>query len=262
MNLNLGRNLGGLSHLFSGARAYRYEGEKDNHADLLRERRVSLSMMETADPENPDQARMASEIEHDAENRLTVLLGKPRLTLEEKRERDAIQAALAARRQGFDAPVLVERQTPWSAPKRFLGTLTTANPWLAVIFSPWTWLVVTGSLLLLQTGRIGNLKDDVADLKADVAMAERHLENERQIRERLVEEVRAADLLSQQTARNLEAERARTRAANERERRRQRALREVDAGGPPPNWERSLHDDPVAGPTSDPTGATSASNPR
>lgn len=248
-----------LERLRSNARAYRYDGEQESHADLLRERRVSLSMMETADPANPDQARMASEIEHDAENRLTVLLGKPRLTLEEKRERDAIQSALAARRQGFDAPAA---DAAPMAPRPFLGALGATSPWLSLLLSPWTWLVVAGSLLLLQTGRIGNLKDDVRDLNADVGSLERHLAEAREVRDRLAEEIRAADLLSQQTAANLEAERARNRANAERERRRSRALRQVDAGGGPPDWERSLRDDPVAGPSSDSDGTAPASHPR
>lgn len=243
-------------------RAYRYDGEKAAHAEQLRETEVSLSLMASAPGDDPDQTRMASEIEHGAENRLSVLLGRPRLTMEEKRERDAIQAALAARRQAFDAPVLVERETPLSAPRRFLGTLTTANPWMAILFSPWTWLVVVGSFAALQTGRIGNLKDDVADLEADVAMVERHLADEREIRNRLTEEVRAADLLSQQTAANLEAERRRASAYAERERRRVRALREVDAGGDPPAWERSLRDDePVAGPDSGSDGVAASGHP-
>ncbi len=41
--------------IVAGARAYRFAGEQENHADLLRERRVSLSMMAGADATNPDQ---------------------------------------------------------------------------------------------------------------------------------------------------------------------------------------------------------------
>lgn len=243
--------------IITGARAYRFEGEQENHADLLRERRVSLSMMAGAEPEDPDQQRMASEIEHDAEARLTVLLGKPRLTLEEKRERDAIQAAISARRAGFSgSPVLVARTGAW-APQRFLGALGGIQLWQALAVG---WAVTFG-LLGVQTARVASLKSDTRDLRADVAMVERHLENERQIRERLAEEVRAADLLSQQTAANLEAERARNRASAAAERRRQRALREVDTGGAPPDWERSLRNDPVEGEASGSGGGAPTGNP-
>lgn len=105
------------------------------------------------------------------------------------------------------------------------------------------------------------IEDERDDARADVAMVTRALENERQIRNRLVEEVRAADLQSQQSAANLEAERARNRANAARERRRTSALRQVDAGGPPPDWERSLRDDePVAGPDSA-SGVAAPSHP-
>lgn len=252
------RARGLLDRTLAGARPYRFPDEQANHADLLRERRVSLSMMAGADPENPDQVRMASEIEHDAEARLTVLLGKPQLTLEEKRERDAIQTALQQRRAGFgDAPVLVARTGGWTPP-RFLGALGGIQLWQALAVG-WALTFGWGAL---QTARISSLKADARDLRADVASVERHLANEREIRERLAEEVRAADLLSQQTAANLEAERARSRAAAERERRRVRELRQVDAGGPPPDWERSLrNDDPVEGPASAGDGDSAPGHP-
>lgn len=128
----------------------------------------------------------------------------------------------------------------------FLGSI--AGGWqvwaiaAAICLSGWGVAAVQGAL----KERIEDQRDDA---RADVRMAERALANEREIRARLVEEVRAADLLSQQTAANLEAERSRNRASAARERRRQSALRQVDAGGPPPDWERSLRDDdPVAGP--------------
>lgn len=254
----LERARGLIDRTLAGARPYRFPDEQANHADLLRERRVSLSMMAGAEAENPDQQRMASEIEHDAEARLTVLLGKPQLTLEEKRERDAIQTALQQRRAGFgDAPVLVARTGGW-APPRFLGALGGIQLWQALAVG---WAVTFG-LLGVQTARISSLKSEARDLRADVASVERHLANEREIRERLAEEVRAADLLSQQTAANLEAERARSRASAAAERRRQRALREVDTGGGPPDWERSLRNvDPVEGQTGSSSGGAPTGNP-
>ena len=176
----------------AGARPYRFEGERENHADLLRERRVSLSMMAGADPENPDQIRMASEIEHDAEARLSVLLGKPQLTLEEKRERDDIQRALQARRQSFDAaPVLVAREGE-TRPSRFLGAVAGVQLWHVLAVG---WAVTFGTLAV-QTARLENAKDDLRDSRADLAMIERHLEEERELRADLAAQVIAADRLS------------------------------------------------------------------
>lgn len=252
------RARGLVDRTLARARPYRFEGEQENHADLLRERRVSLSMMAGADAANPDQQRMASEIEHDAEARLTVLLGKPQLTLEEKRERDAIQTALQQRRAGFgDAPVIVARTGGWTPP-RFLGAVAGLQLW-HVLAVGWA---VTFGLLGLQSARVASLKEDARDLRADVAMVERHLAAQREVTERLVDEVRAADLLSQQTAANLEAERARNRRAAEAERRRQRALREVDTGGGPPDWERSLRNsDAMEGPAGSGGGSSTPGNP-
>lgn len=257
----LERARGLVDRTLARARPYRFEGERENHADLLRERRVSLSMMAGADATNPDQQRMASEIEHDAEARLTVLLGKPQLTLEEKRERDAIQTALQQRRAGFgEAPVIVAREGGWTPP-RFLAPLA-ASPAMAVLSSPITWIALGVAAFSVQTARLENAKGDLRDARADLAMAERHLAAQREVTDRLVEEVRAADLLSQQTAANLEAERARNRAAAERERRRQRALREVDTGGGPPDWERSLRNgDAVEGPAGSGSGGSTPGNP-
>lgn len=213
----------------AGARPYRFEGERENHADLLRERRVSLSMMAGADPENPDQIRMASEIEHDAEARLSVLLGKPQLTLEEKRERDDIQRALQARRQSFDAaPVLVAREGE-TRPSRFLGAVA-AHPVAALLLSPWTWLVISLGLLGLQTGRIGNLQDDVRDARADLAMSERNAADLATTNQRLTEEVNNANRDASASAANWQAERDRRLRAQQEARRIRDAVAQASAG--------------------------------
>lgn len=217
--------------VIAGARQYRFPGERESHADQLRETQISLSLMANADAENPDQVRMASEIEDGAENRLTVLLGKPRLTLEEKRERDAIQAAIQARRQSFDgAPVLVERTTLKTRVQGFLPAVAAA-PWLGVLLSPWTWLVVTLGLLGLQTGRIGNLKDDVRDLRADLAMSERHLADSTELVRDLTGQVNSANAAASQTAETIEAERARRLRAEREARRIRDAIAQARNGG-------------------------------
>lgn len=99
-------------------RTYRFEGERAAHEEQARETTISLGLMAQAAADDPTQVRMASDIEHGAEARLTVLLGKPQLSLAEKRERDAIQMALQARRAGFDTSPAV---APAPRPMGFAG---------------------------------------------------------------------------------------------------------------------------------------------
>lgn len=229
----LERARGFVDRTLARARPYRFEGEQENHADLLRERRVSLSMMAGADAANPDQQRMASEIEHDAEARLTVLLGKPQLTLEEKRERDAIQTALQQRRAGFgDAPVIVARTGGWTPP-RFLTPLAGVQLW-HVLAVGWA---VTFGLLGLQSARVASLKGDVremAEVAADnQAAAARWQERAEEYREGLVDAANVA----RQAADALQDERERQARAAARERRRNREIANVITGAPePPDW--------------------------
>jgi len=224
------RARGFVDRTLAQARPYRFEGEQENHADLLRERRVSLSMMEAADPENPDQIRMASEIEHDAEARLTVLLTKPRLTLEEKRERDAIQAAIQGRRQGFgDAPPVLEARTEPTRLARFLGPLA-ASPALAILTSPITWIVVGIGAFGIQTARLENAKDDLQDARADLAMSERNAADLANTNERLTAEVNNANREVSQSAANWQAERDRRLRAQQEARRIRDAVEQARAG--------------------------------
>lgn len=216
--------------LLAGARSYRYEGEQASHAEQLRETEISLSLMAGADTENPDQVRMASDIEDGAESRLTVLLGKARLTLAEKRERDAIQAAIAARRQGFgDAPpVLVERSTQ-TRMARFLAPLA-ASPALAILLSPWTWLVASLALVGLQTARLNNAKGDLQDVRADLAMSERNARDLATTNERLTAEVNNANRDASVSAANWQAERDRRVRAQQDARRIRDAVEQARAG--------------------------------
>lgn len=244
--------------LIVGARAYRFEGEQENHADLLRERRVSLSMMAGANPEDPDQIRMASEIEHDAEARLTVLLGKPRLTLEEKRERDAIQAAITSRRAGFTgSPVIVPREGGWR-PQRFLGAVAGIQLWHVLAVG---WALTVGALGI-QTALKERIEDQRDDARADLAMAERHLEAARIERDMLAERIIAADTNAQQTARNVEQER-RLRARAETElRRARRAASEARSDGPIDYGFGSVRPDEPTTPGTDSGGSTGTGDSR
>ena len=219
--------------IIAGARPYRFEAEQANHADLLRERRVSLSMMAGADPENPDQQRMASEIEHDAEARLTVLLGKPQLTLEEKRERDAIQTALQQRRAGFgDAPVLVARTGAWTPP-RFLGALGGVQLWQALAVG---WAVTFG-LLGVQTARVASLKGHEREMRQDLREAQNTIDHYQQREAQYDAALQSARVQATETADALERERSRAARAAAAERRRQREIQDVLAHSPePPAW--------------------------
>lgn len=220
-----------LSRLVAGARGYRFDGEEQNHADQLRETQAALSMMAAAAPDDPDQARMASEIEDGAENRLVVLLGKPRLTLHEKRERDAIQAGIAERRQSFDAPA--ERP---SRIRALFAPLATANPLAGILMSPALWVAAAFAIpaagAAVQTMRLHHAKHDLTEARADLAQTERTLAARTTERNLLARRAAAADAQSQRTADNIEAERAR-RLRTERELRRVRdAMDQAGSSGP------------------------------
>ena len=230
----------------NGARAYRFDGEEAIHSDNLRQRRVSLSLMAAADAGDQTQTRMASEIENDAEDRLAVLLSSPRLSLAEKRERDAIQAALAARRQEFGPePQLVRREQQWR-PQGFLAAT-------ALMGGVRLWMIFGGLAALMglgagvQTWRLNHAKADLAEARS-VAEQNAHAaaawrERADEYRQGLVDAANVA----RQAADALEGERARQARAAARERRRQREIQDILAGGADaPDW-RLRDTEPPAG---------------
>jgi hypothetical protein len=221
----------------TGARGYRFEGEQEAHAEQARETEITLGLMAGASPDDPDQVRMASEIEHGAENRLTVLLGKARLTMEEKGERDAIQAAISARRQGF-AVVGAPAQ-----PRRFLPAL----PAIAG-FALRPWMLWAGALLMALTwGLYSDIRAGRAELARDEAESLARTNYERaEAWQRTANEYRQAVIDAANVARMaadaLDAERAAQARAAARERRRNRDIQDVLTGSPePPAWR--LRDD-------------------
>lgn len=237
----------GWDRTLAGSRPYRFDGEQATHADQLRETETSLSLMATASPDDPDQLRMASDIEHGAENRLAVLLGKPRLTLEEKRERDSIQAALAARRRGYEpAPVLVPRERPAFAPLGLLG----ASPVAGLLMSPVVWVAaafaIPAAFGAVQTARLNHAKADLEETREDLALAQEQREAWRERAEQYAAAVTDARATAEQTAQALNQERRRQAAAARRERERQRAIQDILSGSPePPAW-RLRDDEPVS----------------
>jgi hypothetical protein len=236
----------------TGARGYRFEGEQEAHAELARETTISLGLMAGASPDDPDQVRMASEIEHGAENRLTVLLGKARLTMEEKGERDAIQAAISARRQGFVA-------APVTAPRRFLGPLA-AQPVLAILLSPYTWLVALGAFCVLQMGlkeRVENQRDDA---RRELTQARESMEALVSLNDRLQSDINNANRSAAQTADTIEAERARRLEAERVARRIRNEMERARAGAGAVDYGFGGVRDPGAGGTTAPGGSDPASD--
>lgn len=217
----------------TGARGYRYAGEQEAHADQLRETRVSLALMASATDEG-EQVRMASDIEHGAESRLTVLLAKPRLTREEKWERDAIQTALATRRQAFDAPAATPRRF-FAAPAAL--AMGGVRPWMI-----WTGLVSVLALLLgFQSVRLESAKANLREARQTMEQAQEERDAWRERATQYAQAVTDARAVARQSADALEAERAAQARAAARERRRQREIQNVIADSPePPAW--SLRD--------------------
>lgn len=201
--------------------------------DQERETAVSLGLMadaKAAGAEMTDeQAIFLSSSMEGMRNRISVLLGVPDRSLAQDRELVMIQRELARLEGRTDAPVLVPREEPQTGPKRFLSAVA-AHPVAALLLSPWTWLAVSLGLLTLQTGRIGNLQDDVRDARADLAMSERNAADLAATNGRLLEEVNDANRDASASAANWQAERDRRLRAQQEARRIRDAMAQASAG--------------------------------
>lgn len=222
-----------VQNALRGARTYRFEGEQQNHAQQLAETQAAIAGWEStaAADMTPEQQHWLNHHRAGMEDRLAVFEGKPRLTVEEMNERDAIETHL------YGAPlaragrnVLVAREDGGTGVRGFLGPLA-AHPAVALLLSPWTWLVISLGLLGLQTGRIGNLQDDARDLRADLAMSERNAADLASTNARLTAEVNNANHDASQTAATIEAERARRLRAEREARRIRNEMDQARAGG-------------------------------
>ncbi len=211
-----------------GARPYRFDGEERIHADQLRETQVALAMMVGADQGDPDQQRMATDFEGGAEARLRVLLDLPILTTDQKRERDAIQFALQARRQSFDAPRLVQRTDGGWRPQRLMGSLRAmAGGWQvwaiagAITLSGWGVAAVQAQL----KERVEDQRDE-ARARADRMEASRNSYAQAlgQQREAHARDVAAVLETTAHTVEQLQRQRQRERAREARERSRNEDL--------------------------------------
>jgi hypothetical protein len=235
------------------------------HQDQLAETQAMLSMVarERADPTIPDSQRFVTDAEHGAELRLEVLLNKPKLTLEEKRERDAIQAFLGNIRRSPPAGLWAPNH-PAPAPQAFLGAAVAASP---LGFLRWWREFAMAALAIfgiMQGARAAHL-DRQADRLADEA---------RELRETVIIQQREYADLREQHMRDVSdvlkrnetilAEQQRQRALADRLQRRRdasyaRELESLRTGDPPPidDWVSELGE-PAASP-SEPPPATAAS---
>jgi hypothetical protein len=214
--------------------------------DQERETRVSLGLMaQAADaPEpTPEQQIFLSQSEHGMRERLSVLLNIPHRSLAQEREKVAIDQWL-----GRNNP-----PPPQTQVRGFLGPLAPAGVAIGMVRP---WMLWTGAIAAVGVWgayndvRAGRLENERNEARATIGTLEREVMEASAVRDSLADAVREADELSRATAANLEAERARSARARAIEQRRTRELRQVDAGGPPPAWERSLRDDglPETGP--------------
>lgn len=154
-------------------RSYRYPDERSAHEEQARETTISLGLMAGAAPDDPTQTRMASDIEHGMEARLTVLIDKPKLSLAEKRERDAIQAALQARRQSFEPSAAL--WTPEPAPARPLALWGVSAPSL-----PLGWIVAAVAAIAFAVqgwffGKATHERDEAIEAAEQMAASNQRL---------------------------------------------------------------------------------------
>lgn len=254
-----------------GARPYRFDGEERIHADQLRETQVALAMMVGADQGDPDQQRMATDFEGGAETRLRVLLDLPILTTGQKRERDAIQFALQARRQSFDAPRLVQRTDGGWRPQGFaaLPMLGGFRLWMlfgaASVAALAVWQIDSARL---RFERDRSCKPDETAVGADTSRrpcidlgdTQRQLEHSRAALVDATRMVREADANAMRTAETLRALERQRRLREEQRRRSQIDVQSILSGvGDPPDL--GLRDgEPAAADNSD--GSSGNANPR
>jgi hypothetical protein len=221
------------------------------HQETARETGVMLGLMADANaagPEMTDEQRiLLINAAPGMRAREAVLLNIPNRSTVEENELHMIRremAKLEGREQAAPATPQV---------RGFLGPLAPAGVALGAVRP---WMLWTGAIAAVGVWgayndvRAGRLENDRNEARATVESLEREVMEASAVRDSLADAVREADELSRATAANLEAERARSARARAIEQRRTRELRQVDAGGPPPAWERSLRDagDPETGP--------------
>lgn len=224
------------------ARPYRFAGEQENHAQQLAETQAAIAGFAAveADPDaTPEQRHWLHAHRVGMEERLVVFEGKPRLTVEELHERDAIETHL------YGAPLQRGKPAGWEPRPQarasgFLGSLAAVGGvrlWM-ILGAGWA---VTGGALAIQSAlkeRIEDQRDDARRVAEENAAAADRWEERAHAYEQATADATQAARVS---AAALEAERERAARAAARERRRQREVQSVLTGGDPPAWR--LRDD-------------------
>ena len=231
-----------MERVRSNTRAYRFEGEQANHARQLAETKASIAGFEKVEqnPEaTPEERYWLNQHRAGMEDRLAVFEAKPRLTVEEMNERDAIETHLYGAplpRQGRN--VLVARTDAPTGPKRFLSALGGIQLWQALAVG---WAVTFG-LLGVQTARVASLNGHERELRQDLREAANTIDHYQQREAQYDAALESAREQATETADALERERTRAARAAAAERRRQREIQDVLAHSPePPAW--SLRND-------------------
>ncbi len=228
------------------------------HTETARETRTMLGLMASATAagaEMTDEQRLLLiQAAPGMRAREAVLLGIPNRSSVEENELHMIRREMAA---------IEGRDEPPAAPRiqGFLGAGIAASPLIAILGSPLTWIAAGVAAFGVQTARITHLHHELTDARGAArqnAEAARTWEERAHAYEHATEDAAAAARITTAT---LESERARARAAAARERRRQDELRQVDAGGAPPAWERSLRGDAAAADQPGPATPAADSDP-
>lgn len=238
-----------MTRLLQGARAFRFEGERANHAETLRETQAAISIQEgvAADPDATAEQRFwLNKHREGMENRLAVFEAKPRLTSIEMNERDAIETHL------YGAPL--PRGALAQAQGRIRGFLApiAAGPW-SLLLTPWTLVIAGLALTGVQTARLNHAKADLDQARRDARTAVRIAHDWEERAEHYRQGLVDAANVARQAAASLENERQAQARAQARERRRNREIANVLAhSAEPPAWR--LRDDEPA--TDQPTAPT------
>lgn len=225
-----------LARIVSKTRAYRFDGERANHEQQAQETETSLGLLAAAAQQSDDDSRLhvlGSEAAHRARlARLNALDREMGLTATQQGERASILAALEQLREQREALAGPGEATARPRGFAFLAPAMAANPLLAALMTPWTLVVVALALAGVQTGRLNHAKHDLTESRAAEARLERTLTERTAERDAARDAANDANHDNAETARMVEAERARRLRAEREARRIRDAMEQARAGGP------------------------------
>lgn len=232
-----------VSAVVRGARPYRFDAERSNHADQAAQTHVSLGLMAAAAQQTDDDSlRQTLQTEHTLRSRLAVLESNRAmrgLTLEEGWERASIIRGIEA----LGTPATLEALGPQRLSafgavgqrRSLLGPLALPGVW-GVLSSPLAWVVIAFALPATwgawEKGRADRLEGRLEDVRGDLANRERDLIAANAERDLFADAVSAADAQSRQSAEMIEQERRRRLRAEAVARRIQRDMEAARAGQP------------------------------